>query len=162
MVIRVFGVCDKCGVEFAAEVFGSQAEGYQVSGEYPCPQCRTVNRLECRISACVPAARRAPDPDDGGPAFPTGAVPDLAVSGAPGMSLRDWFAGQALMGLIAAEVFGSKTEVAEHAYYYADKMLERSAGKAPSRRDHQRFQGRLRKEKELRKLGRYYVPITKR
>lgn len=35
---------------------------------------------------------------DGGPAFPA----PYTTSGAyPGMSLRDWFAGQALMGLLA-------------------------------------------------------------
>jgi len=43
---------------------------------------------------------------DGGPAFPTcvSADTDGGLSrGDPGMTLRDWFAGQALIGLLAAE-----------------------------------------------------------
>lgn len=36
---------------------------------------------------------------DGGPAFPSDYIPDTATT--PGMSLRDWFAGQALCGLQA-------------------------------------------------------------
>lgn len=42
-----------------------------------------------------------PKINDGGPAFP---VPNEGQGwGAPGMSLRDWFAGQALNGEIAAQ-----------------------------------------------------------
>lgn len=37
--------------------------------------------------------------DDGGPAFPVPGNPATM----PGMSLRDWFAGQALNGLLAGE-----------------------------------------------------------
>lgn len=46
--------------------------------------------------------------DDGGPAFPvaghTGENPELTAYGKlghPGMSLRDWFAGMALQGLLS-------------------------------------------------------------
>jgi hypothetical protein len=48
----------------------------------------------------------------------------------PGMTLRDWFAGQALAGLIAAsgndrgEVNYKTEAVAESAYEAADAMLE--------------------------------------
>jgi hypothetical protein len=63
--------------------------------------------------------------NDGGPAFP---VPnyvnvdgDTFESKPSGMSLRDWFAGQALVGLLSAG-YG---ETAPHvAYDMADRMLE--------------------------------------
>lgn len=38
--------------------------------------------------------------NDGGPAFPRAAIPPYNSS-ANGMSLRDWFAGQALQGILA-------------------------------------------------------------
>lgn len=37
----------------------------------------------------------------GGPAFPV-SIPGVGDNGCAGMSLRDWFAGQALTGLAAA------------------------------------------------------------
>ncbi len=59
--------------------------------------------------------------DDGGPAFPT------AVN-SPGMSLRDWFAGQAISSVLNA-VKGTKlgsdvNNAALLAYTIADAMLE--------------------------------------
>lgn len=43
-------------------------------------------------------------PDDGGPAFPFAeATTDFSVS--PGMTLRDWFAGMAMQGLLASGHF---------------------------------------------------------
>lgn len=39
--------------------------------------------------------------DDGGPAFPPNAGWEDDDSGGRGMSLRDWFAGQALAGMLA-------------------------------------------------------------
>lgn len=64
-------------------------------------------------------------PDDGGPAFPVG---ELGVNGHYGMSLRDWFAGQALVGIFAYraqhDVGLVPREVAEDAYETADAMLE--------------------------------------
>ena len=86
--------------------------------------------------------------DDGGPAFPVaadgayipdcddpGAPPDREYPGHPGMTLRDWFAGQALMGIIAKSPYKSGTlaEMKESgdiaaraaaAYDYADAMLK--------------------------------------
>lgn len=74
--------------------------------------------------------------DDGGPAFP---VPDVhhpsgrIQFGSSGMSLRDWFAGQALTGMIPIEYapngqINSQAKkhalvVASHAYNIADAML---------------------------------------
>lgn len=76
--------------------------------------------------------------DDGGPAFPQDGTalkfPDYASAG---MSLRDWFAGQALAGLIGDQSFRAYARShagksgpaihAEAAYQVADAMLaERS------------------------------------
>jgi hypothetical protein len=63
-----------------------------------------------------------PEPDDGGPAFPL-TVPDFRDyenQPQPGMSLRDWFAGMALSGLLASDEW---VEVEDGAYKIADKML---------------------------------------
>ncbi len=55
---------------------------------------------------------------DGGAAFPWGA----SIRG--GMTLRDWFAGQALAGLLAAGPHDCTTaEIASDAYRHADSML---------------------------------------
>ena len=68
--------------------------------------------------------------NDGGPAFPT-------TGFNPGMSLRDWFAGQALAGWLASFSssmqhpvdLGQGQAVAEKAYMMADAMLaEREEG----------------------------------
>lgn len=60
--------------------------------------------------------------EDGGPAFPV--APDDLV-GSKGMSLRDWFAGQALPMLadIGHDEDWTPAHVAEMAYHYADAML---------------------------------------
>ena len=50
---------------------------------------------------------------DGGNAFPTAAE--------PGMTLRDWFAGQAICGMLA----GKDDKMAKWAYQRADAMLKR-------------------------------------
>lgn len=72
------------------------------------------------------------EPNDGGPAFPmppvgTGDPRDGMAGGSNGMSLRDWFAGQALNGLLASyanwpnpDQFGASKDV----YAYADAMLK--------------------------------------
>lgn len=63
-------------------------------------------------------------PQDGGPAFP-----HVLYQGGEGMKLRDWFAGHALSGLLAAdpEVRGDDhaflKAVAVGAYAYADAMI---------------------------------------
>ena len=70
--------------------------------------------------------------DDGGPAFPVAPTlnPDGTVwyHGKDGMSLRDWFAGMALQGLLAHIVGvesanGRASKYADRAYDYADAML---------------------------------------
>lgn len=72
-------------------------------------------------------------PDDGGPAFP-GSVRDSRkkLKRDPGMSLRDWFAGQALAGLSshcdnegwALWMGAGRKDLAAEAYEIADAMLE--------------------------------------
>jgi hypothetical protein len=71
--------------------------------------------------------------NDGGPAFP---VADTVHStghvqyGVNGMTLRDYFAGQALMGILAAANFGStKDWIGQKAYEAADAMLAVREGK---------------------------------
>ena len=56
--------------------------------------------------------------NDGGPAFPSDRF------GEGGMSLRDYFAGQALAGLIACpNTSGDEEPFACNAYKFADAML---------------------------------------
>ena len=70
--------------------------------------------------------------NDGGPAFPQ----MIAGNDEPGMSLRDWFAGQALAGFLAnpetmkaldrASAIGC-APLAKLAYEAADAMLDKRA-----------------------------------
>ena len=73
--------------------------------------------------------------NDGGPAFPGIALDGphppngwVRAAESPGMSLRDWFAGQALSGLLADPEMNAPPEpVAKVAYSYADAMLAERA-----------------------------------
>ncbi len=66
--------------------------------------------------------------NDGGPAFP------VTTIGESGMSLRDWFAGQALAGCLAYSFNnpswgdfhnnGTNETLADHCYGIADAMLK--------------------------------------
>ncbi len=68
---------------------------------------------------------------DGGPAFPRG-----HESGSDGMTLRDWFAGQALAGILAGRFgdtiphddVGGGRDAAFFAYLYADARLAARKG----------------------------------
>lgn len=72
--------------------------------------------------------------DDGGPAFPLQGIGSAFAHGYAGMTLRDWFAGQAMAGWLAASpkvngnnINGTKDnaeKLTEAAYIYADAMLE--------------------------------------
>jgi uncharacterized protein YodC (DUF2158 family) len=59
-------------------------------------------------------------PKDGGPAFP---VTDGHAVYAPGMSLRDWFAGQALAAITMRHGTGDIDWQSLLAYEMADAML---------------------------------------
>ena len=68
--------------------------------------------------------------NEGGPAFP---VVDMSKTQCLGMTLRDWFAGQALVGAVAGGrgLVISHTMFASSAYAIADAMLaEREKGGA--------------------------------
>lgn len=53
------------------------------------------------------------------------AFPRSNMSWAPGMELRDWFAGMALQGLLAGrDEFFDYDQAAIAAYAYADMMIE--------------------------------------
>lgn len=64
--------------------------------------------------------------DTGGPAFPCDRIPMTeGVICSDGMTLRDWFAGQALIGLLSdSNIKASQTDFAKNAYKLADAMLE--------------------------------------
>lgn len=64
--------------------------------------------------------------DDGGPAFPNTAQYDedgSLMMTQYGMSLRDWFAGMALQGILPKQGNAFET-AADYAYRVADLMLE--------------------------------------
>ena len=70
---------------------------------------------------------------NGGRAFPSAIPAKGGTVHAPGMSLRDWFAGQALAGLASSWVTerpGRWEKVAEEAYGMADALLSRRAENA--------------------------------
>ena len=74
--------------------------------------------------------------NDGGPAFPSEQGEDQHgkwnQTYDPGMSLRDWFAGQALPGLIGLDSDADDKGIAHDAYLYADAMLAERAKKEVS------------------------------
>lgn len=57
------------------------------------------------------------------PAFPVSPDVQTQHTDFHGMTLRDWFAGQALAGLLASEVADSAPSFAEEAFRFADAML---------------------------------------
>jgi len=77
-----------------------------------------------------------PKREDGGPAFPHHDSGDTGTR--PGMSLRDWFAGQAMQGLIASkpewltklQYLDGVHEIVARAYEAADAMIEARAALA--------------------------------
>jgi hypothetical protein len=65
--------------------------------------------------------------DDGGPAFPVVQGYSGKIE-ASGMTLREWFAGQALAGLCASRQSWQAAKLVEMAYKLADEMLARGQG----------------------------------
>ena len=79
--------------------------------------------------------------NDGGPAFPRTVTIDEGFDSyreikREGMSLRDWFAGQALAGMLAdGKNSGRFADIASDAYDFADAMLAaRKADQGPKPR----------------------------
>ena len=67
--------------------------------------------------------------EDGGPAYPSYGTMGEVVH--EGKSLRDWFAGQALAGLLSNQTKSyTGKEFAEEAYFYADWMITARKGGA--------------------------------
>jgi hypothetical protein len=74
--------------------------------------------------------------EDGGPAFArpmsqcwnAGGEPCAPDYGDPGMSLRDWFAGQALAAILTKDHVGGHYNLASVAYSHADAMLRARKG----------------------------------
>lgn len=65
---------------------------------------------------------------DGGPAFPISVMGET-IKRCDGMSLRDYFAAKAMLGLDVTRYAGGYTLLAENAYKMADAMLaERERG----------------------------------
>ena len=67
--------------------------------------------------------------NDGGPAFPVplelNANDETIQPESSGMTLRDWFAGQAMNGWVScSETAGEKKDAAGFAYKMADAMIE--------------------------------------
>lgn len=63
--------------------------------------------------------------EDGGPAFPRIWDDDTVEVDSPGMTLRDWFAGMAMQGLIAdPKYFSYRERTSMDAYGYADAMIQ--------------------------------------
>ncbi len=64
---------------------------------------------------------------DGGPAFPMGYHPESIHADHSGMTLRDYFAGQAMAAIITSVYCTPETiytEVSSRAYAQADAMLK--------------------------------------
>lgn len=60
--------------------------------------------------------------NDGGPAFPV-TLDHRGCAGAYGMTLRDWFAGQAIVGILSSPEAPSDATIAGYAYNLADAMI---------------------------------------
>lgn len=71
--------------------------------------------------------------EDGGSAFPIAATEKRSGSvtvrspGSKGLSKRDWFAGQALVGVMKERPEATADEIASSAYGIADAMLRHRA-----------------------------------
>lgn len=62
--------------------------------------------------------------DNGGQAYPAAwGNPEQGGDYVPGMTLRDWFAGQALAGLMAGGMGCCSDTIADDPYRIADAML---------------------------------------
>ena len=90
-----------------------------------------VCRRNCRASTSSHPGDAAMSHPDGGPAFPRmafrgfGDIPSHL--GTPGMTLRDWFAGMALQGIVADSASSgewSEDRIATYAYQLANAMLK--------------------------------------
>lgn len=80
--------------------------------------------------------------NDGGPAFPFW-EPKFAESPKEyirtGMSIRQWFAGKALEGLLSSDTIrGGFSEIATIAYKYADAMIDKDLQSTQGKEDREK------------------------
>ena len=69
--------------------------------------------------------------DDGGPAFPVSGKnsawdgdPSRGWYTNPGMTLRQWYAGKAMQGMLTeADTWESRANIVKQAFIYADAMI---------------------------------------
>lgn len=109
--------CTACGG-------GMRIGGFPKPPPYPCGECGAVSWAHDTERAVLGAPAAV---DDGGPAFPVG---NDIIQGGAGMTLRDWFAGQALAGILVNDGKSSPLAYAAWAYDLADAMLiERAKSK---------------------------------
>ncbi len=101
-----------------------------------CPQCGNYHEEDDdRVcSRCASSSEPAPQPQKPWPEYyvsPTIHVMDGMAVSKGGLTIRDYFAGQALPAIIAATLAAEghimKTQQAEMAYEYADAMMEARA-----------------------------------
>jgi hypothetical protein len=62
--------------------------------------------------------------NQGGPAFPSSGLITHDGVVFEGMTLREWFAGQAMKALVETGHFNNLKEMSAHAYGLADAMIE--------------------------------------
>ena len=86
--------------------------------------------------------------NDGGPAFPEWKRDKHGnFTQRTGMTLRQWYAGQALVGLIIEpRTVSTNCPISARAYELADAMLERGEVQPESHPDLERLAGELRKQ----------------
>jgi len=65
--------------------------------------------------------------ENGGPAFPQNDASVNRINNLDGMTLRDYFAGQALITLIDINNGENEALIAHLSYCYADEMLKQRA-----------------------------------
>lgn len=102
--------------------------------------------------------------NNGGLAFPLSGGQYLGEDRATGMSLRDYFAAQALTGVLQARALlngpdslGSQEDVAEECYELADAMIAQRDGTVSVGADAHDLRVALRERAELRELVRAWV-----
>jgi hypothetical protein len=138
------GICKTCGKRVSNVAFHESRCGK--TDDCDCIDCGgTSHRHSTNCEYMEELTREEPKIDDGGPAFPTPVARPFGngLLAEGGLTRRDWFAGQALVGLLSSDgdklaelvndVFGERfndnetpTPIALLAYQMADAMIAAS------------------------------------